>query len=198
VIVSRPAARVEIGRRVPIVGRLARSDGQGIANAPVQVLSRTEVGEEQLVATLETNADGRFRYAATGASTRTLRVAYGGSSLILPADRELQMRVPAATSLRVSRRRVLNGQAVTFAGRVRGLPVPAGGKLVEVQVVLSGHWQTFRTTHSDADGRWTSRYRFRRTRGVLRYRFRARLPKQSDYPFETGASRALVVQVTGE
>ena len=57
-----------------------------------------------------------------------------------------------SSSLRVSRRRVLNGQAVTFRGRLRTMPVPPGGKLVELQVRLSGRWQTFRTTRTDQDG----------------------------------------------
>ena len=107
------------------------------------------------------------------------------------------MRVPAVTIARVTPRRVVNGQSVTFRGRVRGLPVPAGSKLVEVQVRLSGHWQTFRTTRTDAAGRWTSRYRFRRTVGVLYYRFRVRLPREAGYPFETGFSGPLVVRVRG-
>ena len=102
--------------------------------------------------------------------------------------------MPAATSARVSRRRVRNGQAVNFSGRVRGLPVPAAGKLVEVQVRFTDRWQTFRTTRSDRAGRWSSRYRFQRTRGVQRYRFRVRLPKEAGYPFETGVSRTLAVR----
>ncbi len=132
-----------------------------------------------------------------GTSTRRLRLAYAGSSLALPSERAFEMRVPAATSVRVSRRRVRNGQTVTFSGRVRGLPVPAEGKLVEVQVRFTDRWQTFRTTRSDASGQWSSRYRFQRTRGVQRYRFRIRLPKEGGYPFETSVSRKLEVVVRG-
>jgi hypothetical protein len=161
------------------------------------VLSGVSGAPEQAVGAVTTGGDGRFRYVTAGTSSRTLRLVYGGSSLILPAQRRLSMHVPAATSLRVDRRRVVNGQAVKFRGRVRGGSVPAAGKLVEVQVLLSGHWQTFRTTRSDARGRWSSRYRFRRTRGVLRYRFRVRLPKEAGYPFEAGVSRPLVVEVRG-
>ena len=86
---------------------------------------------------------------------------------------------------------------MTFSGRVRGLPVPAAGKLVEVQVRFSDRWQTFRTTRSDATGAWSSRYRFQRTRGLQNYHFRIRLPKEGGYPFETSVSRTLVVQVRG-
>ena len=132
-----------------------------------------------------------------GTQSRDLRLAYTGSLQALPTETTLKLRVPAATSAKVSRTRIRNRQAVTFRGRVRGLPVPAAGKLVEIQVRFTDRWQTFRTTRSDSLGRWSSRYRFQRTRGVQRYRFRVRLPKEAGYPFETSVSRTLTVQVTG-
>ena len=196
-IVLRPAARVGFrracdNRRPPLT-----TDGRPIVGAPVQLLTTTGAEPEQLVETLTTAADGRFRTSTTGLNSRRLRLAYAGSSLALPSQRTLEMRVPAATSVRVSRRRVRNGQAVMFSGRVRGLPVPPQGKLVEVQVRFTDRWQTFRTTRSDASGQWSSRYRFQRTRGVQRYRFRVRLPKEGGYPFETSVSRTLEVEVRG-
>ena len=66
------------------------------------------------------------------------------------------MTVPATTAFRVSRKRLLNGQAVTFRGRIRTLPTPAGGKLVEMQVRLPGRWETFRTVRSDDAGQWSA------------------------------------------
>ena len=36
-----------------------------------------------------------------------------------------------------------------FRGRVRSLPLPPIGKLIELQVLLSGDWQTFRTVRTD-------------------------------------------------
>ena len=68
---------------------------------------------------------------------------------------------------------------------------------MELQVRLSGRWQTFRTVRTDPAGRWAIPYRFRRTRGVQHYRFRARLPREADYPFEPGGSRSLTVRVRG-
>jgi hypothetical protein len=80
---------------------------------------------------------------------------------------------------------------------VRSTPIPPAGKLVELQVVLSGDWQTFRTTYTDAAGRWKVPYRFERTCGLTRYRFRARLPAEAGYPFETGVTRGVSVLVRG-
>ena len=75
--------------------------------------------------------------------------------------------------------------------------MPAGGKLVELQARLSDRWQTFRTARTDGAGRWAIRYRFKRTRGVQHFRFRARLPREASYPFAAGGSRPLTVRVRG-
>ena len=191
-VVLRPAARVGYEQRAAIAGRLATNDGRAIAGAAVQLFAA-----EQVVDTVTTDANGRFRTSVIGTQSQDLRLAYTGSSQALPTQTTLKLRVPAATSAKVSRSRVRNGQAIKFRGRVRGLPVPAAGKLVEIQVRFTDRWQTFRTTRSDALGRWSSRYRFQRTRGVQRYRFRVRLPKEAGYPFETSVSRTLAVQVSG-
>jgi len=186
--------RVAFGRRVTIAGRLANSDGQGIAGAQVQVFSRTPVAAETLAAVIATDADGRYHYRARAGSTRTLRFSYAGTALILPAQREVTLLVPAATTMRASSRILKNGEAVTFAGR---LGAPAADKLVELQVRLSGRFQTFRTARTGPQGRWSVGYRFRRTCGTTRFDFRARLPKEAGYPFETGRSRTVPVTVRG-
>ena len=191
-VVLRPAARVGYEQRAAIAGRLMSDDGRAIVGAAVQLFAA-----DQVIDTVTTDANGRFRTSVVGSQSQVLRLAYTGSSQALPTQTTLKLRVPAATSAKVSRSRVRNGQAVTFRGRVRGLPVPAAGKLVEIQVRFTDRWQTFRTTRSDELGRWSSRYRFQRTRGVQRYRFRVRLPKEAGYPFETSVSRTLSVQVAG-
>jgi len=130
-------------------------------------------------------------------ASAVLRVAYQGSGTTLPSQREVTLLVPAGSTVHAQPRRVLNGRTVTFTGQVRSLPIPAGGKLVELQVVLSGRWQTFRTVRTDASGAWGIRYRFRRSCGVLSYRFRTRLPAEAGYPFESGHTRAVSVRVRG-
>jgi hypothetical protein len=77
------------------------------------------------------------------------------------------------------------------------VPAPPGGKLVELQVRLPHRWETFRTIRTDPAGHWSARYRFTRTYGVQRYRFRARLPEEAAYPFALGGSRPVTVLVKG-
>jgi 5-hydroxyisourate hydrolase-like protein (transthyretin family) len=195
--ITKPRARIRFGRRVHLRGILENADGQPIAGAEVHVFSRGAATQEQLVGVVPTDGEGRYSYVALANSSRTLRFVYNGSPLILPVQREVTLLVRAASTIRTHPRRLRNGQSVRFSGRLRSLPAPPAGKLVELQVVLSGHWQTFRTTLTGQDGRWQVRYRFRRSCGVVRYRFRARLPAEAGYAFESGRTRAVRVRVRG-
>ena len=186
--------RVRLGRKVKIDGRLTNQDDQPIAGARLAVTSRDAVTPEKLVAFVTTGAKGRYRYTARASSSRTLRFVYAGDGLILPAQREVELVVPAASSLEISRRRVLNGQKVAFSGRLR---VRHPNKLVELQVRVRGGWQTFRTARTGAKGSWRIRYRFARSCGLQRYRFRLRIPGEGGYPYATGASRIARVKVRG-
>ena len=69
---------------------------------------------------------------------------------MLPSQTEVSMITSAASTIRATPRRLRNGRSVRFAGMLRSLPAPPAGKLVELQVVLSGRWQTFRTTRTGA------------------------------------------------
>lgn len=192
-----PSVRVRIGRRVQIGGRL-RLGRRGLARAKVLVYARSQTTSERLVGTTRTGPRGRFRYRTRARSSEILRFIFAGAPRILPAQREVVLRVPAASSLRLSRRRVLNGQSVVFRGRLRTLPPPRAGKLVELQVRLNQRWQTFRTVRSDRRGRFAIRYRFvATTQRLARYRFRARLPAEAGYPFALGRSSVVSVVVRG-
>jgi hypothetical protein len=180
-----------------VAGDVRTPDGRPLGDATVQVLARAATSPERAVALLRTDQHGRFEYLARATATTILRVVYQGSATTLPSQREVSLLVSGSSTIGTHPRRVVNGQAVTFVGRLRSLPVPVGGKLVELQVRLSGHWQTFRTVRSDTSGAWRVRYRFRRSCGLLRYRFRARLPAESGYPFEAGRTRAIGVRVRG-
>jgi 5-hydroxyisourate hydrolase-like protein (transthyretin family) len=197
ITVLTPRADVGFGRQGRVSGLLKNGAGQPIPGAEVRVYSRSATTSEQQLGSVSTNGAGRYTYLVRPGSSQAVRFVYAGTPTTLPVESEITLLVRAGSSMRARPRRVLNGQAVKFSGRLRSLPAPPAGKLVELQVVLSGRWQTFRTTRTGADGRWEVAYRFRRTCGVTRYRFRARLPGEAAYPFETGLTRAVRVQVRG-
>jgi hypothetical protein len=195
--VFAPRARVHLGRQVKVAGELKTRAGRAISGAEVQIFERSVASAEHPIATLRTDDRGRWVYLARATSTSVLRVLHPGSATTLPSQREVRLVVPATSTIRTRPRRLLNGQVVTFRGTLQSHPIPVAGKLVELQVVLSGRWQTFQTVRSDPSGAWTARYRFRRSCGLTRYRFRARFPAEAGYPFESGRTRAVVVRVRG-
>jgi hypothetical protein len=194
----RSESRVRFGGHVTIAGRLTNHDGQPLPGQQVQVLG-PGAGGEQLLGMLTTDAQGGFSYRAAGTSgSRTLRFVHPGKPTILPAESRVTLVVPAAGSFKPSRKRVVNGARVVFRGRVRSLPLPAAGKLVELQVKQpTGEWTTFRTLRTGPDGRWALRYRFRYVRCHTTYRLRARIPAEAGYPFADGHSRSRKVTVRG-
>jgi hypothetical protein len=195
--VLEPRAQVDFGRHLRLAGRLLDPAGNPLAGMPIQVYSRPRGGAEAPLGTLTTNAHGYFVYALDALASQTLRFAYPGTATRLPAEGTVTLLVSGHSTFAVSRSRVLNGQSVLFSGRVKGRPLPAVGKFVELQVLLSGKWQTFRTARSDARGRWSLVYRFKHTCGTQRYELRVRLPAEAGFPFESAAGRPLAVRVRG-
>jgi hypothetical protein len=198
ITVLNPRAKVGFGRHVRLAGVLVDGSGNPVAGAPIQVYSRPREGEEALVDTLSTGAHGHFAYALDAHASQALRFAYPGTATRLPAEDKVALLVTARSTFVINRTRILNGQSVVFSGRVQGRPLPAAGKLIELQVRLSDEWSTFRTIRSKADGRWRIPYRFERTCGVQRFRFRARLPGEAGYPLESGHSSVLALTVKGQ
>lgn len=195
--VLEPRDKVAFGRRVRLGGRLVNPAGHALAGAKVFVYSQPKEGTEQLEDTVTTNARGRFAYEVEARSSRRFRFVYTGTATILPVEDTATLLVKATSTIAVKPKHVLNGNSVTFSGRVKGRPLPEGGKLIELQVRLTEEWQTFRTIRSDSDGAWRITYSFRRTCGVQHFRFRAHLPGEAIYPLEPGNSHELEVRVRG-
>lgn len=202
--ILEPRVKVSFGRRVRLGGRLVNSAGHPLSGAKVLVYSQLLEGKEpvdgteELEGTVTTDADGRFVYPVEARSSHQFRFVYEGTATILPVEDRAIVHVKATSTFSVSADHVLNGDSVTFSGRVRGRPLPAKGKLVELQVEYStGEWQTFRTIRSDADGTWSKVYFFRRSCGVTRWPLRVYLPSEGGYPLVPGVSHELTVRVRG-
>jgi hypothetical protein len=197
--VLRPIARTRVGRKVRLGGQLTSGNGNPITDAEVVVLEPSgEAGADPVpVATLRTSPKGRFYYVAPPGVTRAVRFHYTGTPTIRAADADVPIRVGAVSSLRANRRGLRNGQTARFAGQVKGGFIPPEGKLVELQVLLRGSWQTFTTFHTDPLGRWRYDYRFGGTSGRVVYTFRVRVPGETTYPYVTGGSSKLKLVVRG-
>jgi len=86
-------------------------------------------------------------------------------------------------------------RSTLIRGRLKGLPVPGRGKLVELQAFDGGKWRTFAQPRSRKSGRYKAVYRLRRTFGPRTFTFRARVRREGGYPYELGYSRKVRVRV---
>ena len=193
-----PTLTVPYGKTAVIKGVLRSSDDQPIAGQAVDVYQRLEsTGQPEVrVATVRTSRDGSFEYHAAKGPSRSVRFQFDGSETLHPASSQVKLLVSASSTLRVSRHAVVNGDAVTFSGRV-GQPVVGGLKIVDLQAFYRGKWRTFATPRTDKKGNWSYRYRFEATSGLVLYKFRVRVRREASYPYELGYSKATSVTVRG-
>lgn len=189
-------AHVRYGKRVRMRGRLTRSDGAPLAGAAVCVVAREAVstGRIRSADSVTTDARGRFSYVLSPGPSRSVEFVHRLGERAASAS--VMVRVRAPVRLRASRRALRSSQGLTLSGRVRAQDVPMG-TLVEIQAQRGRRWQTFGTARTGREARFRFRYSFTRTLGVQKYRLRARVPTQAGLPFAPGASRPVVVRVSG-
>jgi hypothetical protein len=185
------------GRRVRLSGRLTNADGQPVEAGSIEALERSSDGTALPIGLVTTDRAGRFRYVLQARRNRDVLFRYGGSRRIGAASARVQLRVRGTSSMAASKSTLRNGQSVLFTGQVTTRPIPAAGKLLEIQAHFRGRWRTFSTLRTDRRGRWRFRYRFGATLGRVTYRFRARVPTEGGYPFIDGTSRVVRVVVLG-
>jgi hypothetical protein len=187
------------GRAQALAGRLTGPGGAPIAGAAIEVRATPAYAGAKPVAMASprTGPDGRFSVRlARGESSRTLRFAYRahlGDALAV-ATRTLTLRVRAGIALGVSPQTASAGSSIFFRGRLRGGPIPAGGKQLVLEARSAGsEWLEFRVIRTDARGRYRAAYRFKFA-GPADYSFRVRSERESDYPFAAGSSNVVGVR----
>lgn len=196
----RGSVRLRFGGRALVHGQVETVDGVAIPGGAVEVLFRHRATDRplRLVARLQADARGRFSYLLPRTPSGRYRFRFPGSARFGPGTGELVTLVQARLSFAASKERAVNGENVTFAGRLVGRPVPTLGRTVDVQAWIPGFgWRTFATPRTDRKGRFSVPYRFRFTHGLQRYRLRALLERSGDYPYERAASRVVRVTVWG-
>jgi hypothetical protein len=142
-----------------------------------------------------TNANGRFTMGVPAdASSRTLRFEYSADVDSPPVvTKSLTLTVRAGVALRIAPRTTSVGRSIRFAGRLRGGPIPRGGKPLVLEARSpGGRWLEFDVVRSDAYGRFRASYRFKFP-GPAEYQFRVLCEAEADYPFATGASEVVGV-----
>jgi hypothetical protein len=179
-------------------GRLSGPGGRPIAGAQidVSVLPAYAGAHAAALRAPRTDANGRWRVALPRTSaSATLRFAYrshlGDATPV--ATRTLSLAVHAGLTLRIAPRISAVGHTIRFNGRLRGGPIPAGGKQLVLEARSPGSaWIEFDAIRTDAAGRFHASYRFHLP-GPVRYSFRVLCGYEADYPYLAGASRVVGV-----
>lgn len=190
--------KVKFGKRVPIGGKLLGPDGTPIAGAILEVQTRTAVPGASVAdaGKIVTGSDGRFKYVAPAGPSRVIRIAYrshtGDTSFADTSD--LTLMVTAGVTINATPTTVRNRHATVFTGRLLGKPVSKRGVVVDLQVFFRNKWRTFGAPRTDRAGRYRFKYRF--MAGAATWKFRARVRRESSYPYIEGYSAKTVkVQV---
>jgi hypothetical protein len=95
--------------------------------------------------------------------------------------------------LKIAPRTTRRGGRIVFRGKLRGAPLPPGGKQLVLEArTLSGRWRQFQTLSTGLQGSYRATYRFRLA-GPIDYEFRVVSQQEADFPYGTGASNVVLV-----
>jgi hypothetical protein len=194
---------VPYGKTTKITGHLAEPGGNPIAGATLRIASRTKLAGAIAAAAgaAVTDAAGNWSYEAPVGSSRGIQISWRAFSndTDFAASTDVNLLVTAGVTLKARPKRLRNGRRVRLLGQLLGGPIPRSGVLVTVEgrpKVKRGRWQTFAAVHTDGDGAFVAKHRFRTvTRGRVKFQFRALIKAQDAYPYVAGKSntaRALV------
>jgi lipoprotein-anchoring transpeptidase ErfK/SrfK/5-hydroxyisourate hydrolase-like protein (transthyretin family) len=187
---TRSAGTVTYGGTLTLSGALLHADGTPVADAPVQVLSRTG-GQltRVVVTTVRTGADGRVVSRLTPRTTDEYQLRYGGDSLNAAAqsNKTVTNLRPLVTGAFTPAGLKL-GQASVLRGTIA--PVYSGARLAVRRRGADGTWSDAAAVGTDASGSysWTMR-----PSDVGRYVFQVVLPARPAHLQAT--TMALAVQV---
>jgi hypothetical protein len=189
---------------VTLSGRLVDADGAGLAARALRVTAHPSRGAlgRSLVESLQTGPHGGFQLRLPVGTSRRISVAFPGDAHFDAAERSpLTLRVRGGIELKLTPSRLRTGEAAHFSGDVRslGAPLPRRGKLVSIQYFESAarRWRPILVTRTDHGGHFQASYRFRYISGSARIRIRAVVLPEERWPYAPGASRPLVLRVTG-
>jgi hypothetical protein len=179
-------------------GRLTTPASTPIGGAVVQVFDTPlyERAPTRPLGTARTEANGSFSFRLP-ASTPSARLTFAYSAeLGAPAPSvtaSLQLTVQASLSLRIAPRATSRGGRIVFSGKLRGTPLPPGGKQLVLEArTLSGQWRQFQVLSTAKGGGFRATYRFRLA-GPIDYKFRVVSQHEADFPYGEGASNVVLV-----
>jgi hypothetical protein len=195
---AKTSVAAPYGHAQSVAGRLTTASGAPIGDAQIEVLETPgyERAPTRSVGKAKTQADGSFAFRLP-ASTPSAAVTFAYTPE-LPfaapaATATLQLTVPASLSLSIAPRTTEKGGKIVFAGKLRGAPLPPGGKQLVLEArTLGSSWRQFQVLSTGRGGAYKAFYRFRLA-GPIDYQFRAVSQQEADFPYAQGTSNVVLV-----
>ena len=198
---GRAKVRVKYGKRPRVTGQLVGSDGRGVANASVELVSNYLSGSKQLTRSFAVTTDGAGGFAARlpKGPGRTVVAVYNGDRRYLGArSAPAKVNVKSKVTLKVPQT-VDSDRGIVFAGKVKAKGAKLGrrGKRLEIQVLVGRRWKTVgRSIRTNGKGRFRLPYRFTADYPhAVDYRFRAAVLKERGFPYLPAKSKKRKVTV---
>ena len=176
----------------------AGAGGAPIADARLEVCAQANYrgATSRLIGTPRTASNGHWSLALPrNLSSTRLRIGYRQNEAeAQPAALQtLTLTIPAPLHLRIAPRTAPSGGTIHFGGRLRGGPIPLGGKQLVLEARSPGSsWLEFHVIRTSAGGRFAYLYHFRLP-GPARYQFRVLCETEADFPFGAGVSNVVGV-----
>jgi hypothetical protein len=187
---------VGYGKGAEVTGELSDGAGDAISGATICVLSQTQGSTAAPVptGTATTDAQGHFTYKVQPGPNRRLLVGYRRDSF--QVGRSVDVYTHTRPTIHISPGKVRNGDTILISGKV------PGGRLAARRVVVvkagslgSKKMYPFGETTTNGKGEWHLKYTFAKTTRKTIYKMEAFVPRQDDFPWEPGHSKAALVEV---
>ncbi len=182
-------SHVVYGRSGQVTGTLRTAAGAPLAGQGVRLVEEFYAGSEpdSRTRTLRTDPRGEVSAHLPPGPSREVELVFPGGGVYQSSRSEkLELEVEGAVTLR-AKRKVRAGRRLKFKGVVAhdGALLPAGGKLVEVQVRVGRRWRAVTgSKRTRSNGAYRLKYRFGEfyTRPT-RFKFRTKLVPEQGWPF---------------
>jgi hypothetical protein len=190
-------ATLPAGSAANVVGELTDAGGDAISGATICVQSQTQgsPGGLQPVATATTDAHGHFTYKVPPGPNRRLLLGYRRDTF--QVARSVRYFAHARLKLAVTPGTLSNGGEIKMRGKLPGPRASERVVVLQAGALHSDKWYTFEKATTNSHGVFRAHYRFEETPVTTIYKLRALAPHQRNWPWETGYSKPVLVEVRG-
>jgi len=193
----RDQATLPAGSAANVVGELTDAAGDAISGATICVQAQTQGsgGGLRPVATTTTDAHGHFVYKVDPGPDRKVLLGYRHDTF--QVARSVRYLAHARVKFKITPTNVHNGGEIKMWGRLPGPRAAERVVVLQAGGLHSAKWYPFGEATTNRNGVFHARYRFEETDETTVYKIRAVAPRQHGWPWETGSSKPVLVEVRG-